>query len=83
MFEYFALSWFGYSESCVSCDTEISVYTTDNLGIAEIEIEISDSRKKTTIQTIINPVPSESLTGITKWLYEIAKERGFDSVEKK
>jgi hypothetical protein len=76
--EYFALSWIGWGGYCARCGEFIYIYTTDESAIAEVEKTNSQ-----TLQTFLDPVPAESLTGIARWLYNDACDRGFDLVAQK
>jgi len=78
IFEYFGYEWVGYYGCCRNCDAEIDVYTTENSAIAEIKKSRTEKQ-----QTILQPRSPESLTGIVRWLYETAKDRGMNSVVQK
>jgi hypothetical protein len=71
--EYFALSWIGWGGDCDRCGEFIYIYTKDESAIAEVEK--TDSQ---TLQTFLAPAPTESLTGIARWLYDNACDRGFE-----
>ncbi len=94
IFEYFALSSWGYIGYCTACNTEIEIGADDNdCAIAQIEIETDDNlnikslhypkKLKTKKRTIIEPIKVEFLTGIPRSLYQISKDKGFDSVAQK
>jgi hypothetical protein len=68
--EYFALSQYGWGGSCNSCGEFTYIYNNDEIIVAEIEKDNTAA-----LQTSIDPVSPESLTGIAKWLYETAWER--------
>jgi hypothetical protein len=76
--EYFALSGYGWGGDCDRCGEFIYIHTTDESAIAEVEK--TDSQ---TLQTFLAPAPTESLTGIARWLYDSACDRGFDLVAQK
>ncbi len=71
--EYFSRSSYGWGGNCDSCDQWINIYTTDNSTIAEVTKD-----NFPTLQTFIDPASLESLTGVARWLYETAEERGYN-----
>ncbi len=78
VFEYFGYEWVGYYGYCSHCDAEIDVYTTEHSAIAEIKKSRTEKQ-----QTTLQAISPESLTGIVRWLYDTAKDRGMNSVAQK
>ncbi|MGD1921717.1 MAG: hypothetical protein ACFCAD_24200, partial [Pleurocapsa sp.] len=78
-FEYLVSTcWCGWSGCCSFCNTEMEIYPGEDNIIAELE---TDNGKKQ--QTDIQPISPESLTGIMKWLYDTATEKGYESIARK
>lgn len=75
---YFATSLCGWGGDCDRCGEFVDIYTTDRSAIAEVAK--SNSEK---LQTSLYPAFPESLTGIGRWLYETARDRGFELVAQK
>jgi hypothetical protein len=73
---HFSRSSYGWGGSCNRCKQWIDIYN-DNDGLVVAEVEKDDA---STLQTFIDPASPELLTGIARWLYETALNRGHNSV---